>query len=284
MNTAARNLVDQVKKLGTLPTVYTKVNELVNDPNCPASKLGDAISNDQVITSMILKLVNSALYGFPNYIDTVTKAVTIIGFKQTRDLVLASSVIDMFKNGKANEFIDLQGFWKHSIAAAISAKALAGHISKSDPEAMFTAGLLHDIGRLIMLEFTDKLPLIPLIQKCKEREILVYKNERKVLGFTHMDVADALFYKWNLPPVLKEAAVFHHAPQMAPRFKEEACCIHIADAIAHALQLGNSTDLFVPVIHEESWESLGIPLDKLPVVIRQVNSSYPDLVKIFFKE
>lgn len=284
MNAAAKNLVDKVKELGTLPTVYTKVNELVNDPNCPASKLGDAISNDQVITSMILKLVNSALYGFPNYIDTVTKAVTIIGFKQTRDLVLASSVIDMFNSAKASEFIDLKGFWKHSIASALAAKSIAGHMSKSDPEAMFTAGLLHDIGRLIILEFTGTVPLVPLIQKCREREILVYKNERKVFGFTHMDVADALFYKWNLPPVLKEAAVFHHSPIMAPRFKEEACCIHVADVIAHALQLGNSSDHFVPQIHEAAWETLGINLDKLPDVFRQVKSQYPDLIKIFFKE
>ena len=163
MNAAAKNLVDKVKELGTLPTVYTKVNELVNDPNCPASKLGDAIV-DQVITSMILKLVNSALYGFPNYIDTVTKAVTIIGFKQTRDLVLASSVIDMFNSAKASEFIDLKGFWKH-IASALAAKSIAGHMSKSDPEAMFTAGLLHDISRLIILEFTGTVPLVPLIQK-----------------------------------------------------------------------------------------------------------------------
>ena len=99
-----------------------------------------------------------------------------------------------------------------------------------------------------------------------------------------MDVADALFYKWNLPPVLKEAAVFHHSPIMAPRFKEEACCIHVADVIAHALQLGNSSDHFVPQIHEAAWETLGINLDKLPDVFRQVKSQYPDLIKIFFKE
>ena len=99
---------------------------------------------------------------------------------------------------------------------------MAAHISKSDQEAMFTAGLLHDIGRLIMFEFTEELPINALIEKCREREILVYKHERKVLGFTHMDVAEALFAKWNLPPLLKEAAVYHHTPFLAPRFKEEA--------------------------------------------------------------
>jgi putative nucleotidyltransferase with HDIG domain len=284
MNSAACRLVEKVKKLGTLPTVYVKVNELVNDPNCPASKLGAAITNDQVITSMILRLVNSALYGFPNYIDTVTKAVTIIGFKQTRDLVLASSVMDMFKSGAAQDHIDMQEFWKHSIATAVAAKALAGYMSKSDQEAMFTAGLLHDIGRLIMFEFTNELPINTLIAKCREKEILVYKNERKVLGFTHMDVAEALFSKWNLPPLLKEAAVYHHRPQLAPRFKEEASCIHIADALAHAMQLGNSTDAFVPSIYEDAWEVLGVSMDKLPAVVKQVSEQYPDLIKIFFQE
>ena len=284
MNKQASLLVDKVKELGTLPTVYVKVNELVNDPNCPASKLGAAITNDQVITSRILRLVNSALYGFPNYIDTVTKAVTIIGFKQTRDLVLASSVMDMFKTGKANDHIDMEGFWKHSIASAVSAKALSSHMKNSDQEAMFTAGLLHDIGRLILFEFTDTLPIKPLIEKCREKGLLVYKNERKVLGFTHMDVAEALFQKWNLPPVLKEAAVYHHTPQMAPRFKEESSCIHIADAISHALQYGNSGDHFVPIISEDAWGTLGVPIDKLSPIVRQVAVQFPDLIKIFFQD
>ena len=233
---------------------------------------------------MILRLVNSALYGFPNYIDTVTKAVTIIGFKQTRDLVLASSVIDMFKKGQAHDHIDMEGFWKHSIAAAISAKALASHMAKSDQEAMFTAGLLHDIGRLILFEFTEKLPIKALIAKCQEKELLVYKSERKVLGFTHMDVAEALFVKWNLPPVLKEAAVFHHSPMMAPRFKEEASCIHVADAMAHSMQLGNSTDAFVPIVSQQAWEVLGVPLDKMGAIAKQVKVQYPDLIKIFFQD
>ena len=284
MNPLARDLVETLKTLGTLPTVYTKVNELVNDPNCPAAKLGECIANDQAITSMILRLVNSALYGYPTYIDTVTKAVTIVGFKQTRDLVLASSVIDMFgKEGDAGG-IDYRGFWKHSIATAVCSKIIASHMKKCDQEAMFTAGLLHDIGRLISFEMSDKLPVKELILAAESTETLVYKNERKMLGFTHMDLAEALFCKWNLPPLLKEAAVYHHVPSLAPRFKQEASCIHIADAITHAMRLGSSGDKFVPEISEEAWEVTEIPLSKLPGIINSLKDQYPDLIKLFFAE
>ena len=284
MNPLARDLVETLKTLGTLPTVYSKVNELVNDPNCPAAKLGDCISNDQAITSMILRLVNSALYGYPTYIDTVTKAVTIVGFKQTRDLVLASSVIDMFgKDGDAGG-IDYRGFWKHSIATAVCSKIIASHMKKCDQEAMFTAGLLHDIGRLISFEMSDKLPIQDLLDQAKDTETLLYKNERKMLGFTHMDLAEALFCKWNLPPLLKEAAVYHHVPALAPRFKLEASCIHISDAITHSLRMGSSGDQYVPEISEEAWANLEIPISKLPGIINSLKDQYPDLIKLFFTE
>ena len=284
MNPLARDLVETLKTLGTLPTVYAKVNELVNDPNCPATKLGDCISNDQAITSMILRLVNSALYGFPTYIDTVTKAVTIVGFKQTRDLVLASSVIDMFGKGENEGGIDYRGFWKHSIATAVCSKIIASNMKKCDQEAMFTAGLLHDIGRLISYEKSDKLPIKELLNTSKNSETMIYKNERKMLGFTHMDLAEALFCKWNLPPLLKEAAVYHHVPALAPRFKLEASCIHIADIIVHAMRMGNSGDKFVPEINEEAWESLEIPLNQLGVIVNALNDQYPELIKMFFPE
>ena len=284
MNPLARDLVETLKTLGTLPTVYAKVNELVNDPNCPAAKLGQCIANDQAITSMILRLVNSALYGYPTYIDTVTKAVTIVGFKQTRDLVLASSVIDMFGKGSKPRSIDYRGFWKHSVAVAICSKLIAANMKKCDQEAMFTAGLLHDIGRLISYEKSDKLPVVELMNTAKSTESLIYKNERKMLGFTHMDLAEALFCKWNLPPLLKEAAVYHHVPALAPRFKMEASCIHIADIIVHAMRMGNSGDPFVPEISEEAWEALDIPLSKLSGLINALKEQYPELVKMFFSE
>ena len=283
MSNGARLFVDKVKSIGTLPTVYTKVNELVNDPNCPAAKLGACIANDQAITSMMLKLVNSALYGFPTYIDTVTKAVTIIGFKQTRDLVLSSSVINMFDSGGKDSLIDLKGFWKHSIATAITAKILSRLIKRCDSETMFTAGLLHNIGRLLFLTNPDKVPIAELLKHCRDNNLALYKHERKYLGFSSTDVAEELFSKWNLPPLLKEAAVFHHMPMSAPRFKEEASCIHISDAIVHALMLGNSGDSLVPEISKDAWELLDIPLDKLKPILLELKEKYPELIKLFFK-
>ncbi|MCM8528145.1 MAG: hypothetical protein NE327_16605, partial [Lentisphaeraceae bacterium] len=99
-----------------------------------------------------------------------------------------------------------------------------------------------------------------------------------------MDLAEALFCKWNLPPLLKEAAVYHHVPALAPRFKQEASCIHIADAITHAMRMGNSGDKFVPEISEEAWQTIEVPLSKLPGMVNALKEQYPDLTKLFFSE
>ena len=198
-------------------------------------------------------------------------------------MVLASSVIDMFSGSGKDSIIDYKGFWEHSIATALCAKIIASKMKKCDPQSMFTAGLLHDIGRLIILENHQKLPVSDLFHATREQKKLLYKSERKTLGFTHGDIAEALFSKWNLPPLLKEAAVFHHVPAMAPRFREEACCIHIADAITHAMRLGNSGDMFVPVISQEAWDILNIPLTELSNITSQLCSKYPEIISTFFQ-
>jgi len=145
MNSQAQALVDSVKDLGTLPEVYSKANELINDPSSSAQDLAKVIVNDQVLTSRLLRLVNSALYGFPQHIDSVSRAITIVGFRQTRDLVMGVSIIGKFSKSTSG-LMDMKSFWHHSLATAAAAKILAEAKRHRSVEVLFSAGLMHDIG------------------------------------------------------------------------------------------------------------------------------------------
>ena len=190
-NSPVRKIVRSIDKMATLPMIYTSVNELVDSPTSSASDLGKVISADQGFTASLLKLVNSAFYGFPSRIDTVSRAVTIIGFKQLRELVLATSVMSMFKDMGKGISLNMEEFWKHSIGCGLASRILAIYGGLKNPESYFVAGLLHDIGRMVLLDkYMDK--YAEVLSAVKEEDLLVFEAEMDILGFTHADVAEEL--------------------------------------------------------------------------------------------
>ncbi|MEN9361744.1 MAG: hypothetical protein RL095_3279 [Verrucomicrobiota bacterium] len=283
MNSQAQALVDSVKDLGTLPEVYSKANELINDPSSSAQDLAKVIVNDQVLTSRLLRLVNSALYGFPQHIDSVSRAITIVGFRQTRDLVMGVSIIGKFSKSTSG-LMDMKAFWHHSLATAAAAKILAEAKRHRSVEVMFSAGLMHDIGRLVIIESGNRLPVAELLRTAAESKMPLHKLERRLLGFTHAEVAEALFMKWNLPPVLREAVAYHHLPGMAPRFKEEALITHYGDCFAHALGLGAAGDNYLQQPDEENWSAFSAGMAPIPDLAQKVAAATPELINIFFPE
>lgn len=281
MNSKAERLVQSMTKLSTLPTVYIKINKLVNDPDSRASQVAEVIASDQSITAQILRLVNSAMFGLPGRVDNVGRAVTTVGFKQTRDLVLATSVMDKFSS--SNEFVDMESFWKHGLGTAMFARSLALQCREVNAEAFFTAGLLHDLGRLVIFENRKGLALEELAKNMSSGNQLLYKLEKQVLGFTHSDVAEVLLHNWNLPQMIQEAVTYHHHPRSATQFKKATAIIHIADILAHALELGNSADKYIPEINEKAWQELALPISSITVVADEVLSHFEETVSIFIK-
>ena len=282
MNPAAVKLIEKLPRLSTVPNVYSRVNAAVNDPNSQAAKVGEIISSDQALTAQLLRLVNSAFYGFPGKVDNVSRAVTIVGFKQTRELVLAASIMKNFKG--EGGLINMEEFWKHSLAVATISKIIA-EVSgnKKHMEALFTAGLMHDIGRLIMMEKSDEIDLAGIFETAKSQNMPVYKVEKAKAGFSHNEVGEALASKWNLPPLLRETIAFHHTPARALQFKPETAIVHLAEVLAHTMSLGNSGDEAVPILDTNVLKTLTININSLDQVADQTSVLYPDMLKTFLE-
>ncbi len=273
-------LVRSVKKISSLPTIFIKVNELIDDPTSCAADLGRIIEKDQALTSKLLRLANSAFYGFPSQIETVTRAITIIGFKQLKDLVLAASVRSAFNQFGKDSPINMKNFWEHSIACGIASRVLAVYKGEKSPESYFVAGFLHDFGRLVILEhFSKKYMEVYNIAKSENR--LANEIEKEIFGFTHADIGAELIKAWNLPKSLGEAIAHHHDPSNSQNYQDLTAIVHIANIIVHACKFGFSGNFLVPPLNPEAWELTGLKSSVLGPVIAKIYQQYEDSIAFF---
>lgn len=229
-----QELVSGNVDLVSLPEVCIRVQTMTDDPDCTAAGLGKVISQDIALTASLLKLVNSAYYGFPTKIDTVSRAVSIVGIRELRDLSLAMSAVEVFSSIPDN-LVDMASFWRHSVFCGVLAQALSSYCNVLHKERLFIAGLLHDVGKLLiyckMPEQASK--LLRKIDSCSDDLCL---EERKLFEFDHAQVGAELLLLWQLPPSLQEAVAYHHSPELAEQAKLEAAIIHIANAVTNYIE------------------------------------------------
>ena len=209
-----KQITSHISKLPTLPTVATKLLHMIEDPNVSAREISELISVDQALTARLLKLVNSAYYGFPRKISTITHSVVILGFNTLRDLVLSSTLFDVFENRGDIMGFSREQFWKHTIATAVCAKMLAKDFHFRVAGEAFVAGLLHDIGKLIIdSSFHDM--FIEIVNYKDMKMISMNQAERLVLGVTHAEIGEWLADEWKLPKAVVESIGYHHNPEKA---------------------------------------------------------------------
>lgn len=249
-------LVKGVDKLVSLPEVCFLVNDLVNDPKTEIAQIGSVISQDPDLTARLLKLVNSSYYGFEVPIDTVSRAVMMVGLRELQHMVWASSAVETFNKLSPSD-ANMATFWRHSIFCAVVARILARECSVLHPERLFVAGLMHDIGRLLMFH---KLPeasqkILELEKEHPNRSI--EEIESDVLGYDHSDVGLALCKSWGLPESLVLSIGNHHAPSDVDEFKLESAILYAANLMAHALELGDEDD-FQRTADAEVWQLLNL--------------------------
>ncbi|MBI9109716.1 HDOD domain-containing protein [Maridesulfovibrio ferrireducens] len=252
-------------KLPSLPQVFLEMRQVINDPVSSATDVARVISRDTALSAFLLRMVNSAFYSFPSQIDTISRAVAVIGTKQLSTLALGTSVMDMFK-GIPTNILDLELFWRHSFACGIIASQLAKMFKNGSPEKCFVAGLLHDIGRpVFMMALPDRAIAATAISRNKKA--LMFKAERVVAGFDHAELGGMLLRKWNLPFSLVTAVLYHHNPAKAVK-TPEALYVYFANIIAKTLGIGGSGDFFIQDVKNQRWEENGLT----PGKIRELNN------------
>ncbi len=252
-------------KLPEMPSTAFELNEIVSDPTASAHSIAEVVNKSPSLATLLLKIVNSSFYGFPSKINNISRAVTIIGTREITGLALGLSIVKAFKD-IPKEVMDISSFLRHSIACGIISRILAAKKNIRQTEQMFVAGLLHDIGRLIIYQyFPDQ--AMTLLSMAAASDNLLYCQENRVLGGNHSLIGQYLLKEWKLPFELQNNIFFHHNPSDAPD-PITATIIHLADIIVNALRLGSSGERFVPFFDEKAYEKLEISPGNFETIVQ----------------
>ena len=270
MNPARPSLdffVNDATTVYSLPLLYDRLSQVINHPRSSIADITKIITEDAGLSSRILKLANSPLYGYYSTIDTISKAITIIGTQQLRDMTLAISVMGSF-GGIPDGVLNMTSYWKHSITCGVLARILATCRREANVERFFLAGMLHDIGQLILCTKAPDL-VREMITESRESGESHYAVQRATLGFDHGDIGGELLKQWKIPASITEPVACHHAPWKGELYPVETSLLHVADVISHALQIGFGGEPFVPPMEENSWERLAIPVSMLASIVER---------------
>lgn len=275
-------LLKGVDGLVTLPDVFLRINQLTEDPDSTAAEIAKAIRQDPSFTVRMLRVANSPHYGFSSTVDTVDKAVSIIGTSQIRNLALSMSIASAF-SGLPNELVSMENFWRHSLYCALIARILAKMARRCDPEALFTAGLLHDIGELIIF---NRLPqqahdsLLLVLDGLDEMP--VHQAEQQIIGFDHAEVGGKLAAQWKLPPLLVECIACHHSISQAEHYPREVALVHLANSLAQMAEVDTLEAEDATPIDPLAWEVTGLDESIIEEVIREAQAEIIETEKLFF--
>jgi putative nucleotidyltransferase with HDIG domain len=301
-NISAKELVKKNIRLFSLPEVCLQVQSMAGEPGTSMEMIGKVVSQDAALTARLLKIVNSPYYGFQSRIDTITRALSIVGTKDLIDLTLAFSVVEVF-NKIPEDLIDMVTFWRHSVFCGLLAQRIAAHCHVLHGERLFIAGLLHDVGKLLVYyNYPDKAAKILAEQKSSGTDIC--QLEHSILGSDHAEIGGELLTQWNLPEALREAVAYHHAPEECPSASLESSIVHIANALTNYLEtLGQqqATQYYDPYalflglndrnivmepaelnVNQAAWEVTRLDHEKLGPIIEDASLGFEEVLQTLY--
>ncbi len=276
-----RDMIDDNLTLFSLPDIALRINQLIDDPSSTADDIAILISQDAALTIRLLKIVNSPFYNFASQVDTVSKAISIIGTRELRDLVMATAVIEKF-NKIPDGLASPDKFWRHNIACATAARTIAKQLKIKNSERLYIAGLLHDIGKLVMYIGSPDLSR-QVLELTNQPEVDTSQLEEIAFGFTHGELGAELIREWNLPAIIETTTRFHHNPSKAQEYSVEVSVIHLANKIANLIEVPFAIDDDVP-LHDNIWMLLSCDESELAILTEQSNSSYLETVDIIYSQ
>jgi len=261
-----KKIVQRRIKLPEIPSIIFELNEVIANPFASANSIAEVVKKSPSLTALLLRIVNSSFYGFPSQIDSISRAVTIIGTREIADLALGISTITMFKD-IPKEIIEMSSFLKHSFFCGIISRILAAHKNIPKTEQLFVAGLLHDIGKLIVYRYFPEQAKF-LLMRSAETDRLLYQEELDCLGCKHTDIGRYLLQQWKLPFELENTVFYHHNPSKTSN-QIHAAIVHLADIIVNGLGIGSSGERFVPPLDYKAWDILDLSPSIFEMVISQ---------------
>jgi putative nucleotidyltransferase with HDIG domain len=264
--TILRHKVENINALPTVPAVFKRLSGLIENPRITIDEISAFISNDPALTTKVLKMINSAIYGFPGRIASVSHATMLLGLNVIKGLLLGVSVFALMQK-------TMSGLYEHSLACAIASRVIAQKKGLKEPEEVSVAGLLHDIGKIILaLEFSKEYEAA--MNEAQERKISIFEAEHNRFNATHADVGSWLAEKWGFPRSLIEVIAFHHRPALAKNAPMEAAIVHFADLLVRARGFGFAGDSFVPEVNTAAFEILNFSETDIRDVLRDLEENF----------
>ncbi len=247
-----KQITDKIIGLPTLPTVVSKMIELVDNPKTSAASLANLISTDQALTARILKMANSAYYGFSREIYTVNMAIVVMGFNAVKEMGLSLSVFDVFKDLSAVRHFDIAQYWQHTIGCGVASKMMARRYRYSIAGEAFVAGLLHDIGKIVINQYMHD-DFFTIMNRVADNRENLDDVEMEILGTRHGEIGAWLADRWRLPVIISESIRYHHTPWEAKKNPVLVSIVNVANYLCHATGIGNSGRPIPLEIDERTW-------------------------------
>jgi HD-like signal output (HDOD) protein len=286
MRSSIDEIIGKVDDLVSLPGVFVRINEMIESQESTAAEIATVLSQDPGLTARLLRIANSPFYGLSKEVDSVSRAITIIGTQRLRDLVLATCAVEAFE-GIPNELVTMDDFWAHSLYCALISKQLAEQAGMQESDSLFIAGLLHDIGQLIMFRELPSESLQVLLRELDQvSQPDQATSEQEILGFDHARLGGAVIAHWQLPPVFVEPISLHHEPEKATQFPRHTAIVHIANTLAVLAELNtlNIEETDAPPIHAGTWETIGLSPDVIQVIIAEAKKEFKTMRSLFLPE
>lgn len=272
-------IVEKVDDIPGFSDVILRVMKLTEDPDSTAEDIQNVLTEDQGLTVKVLRLANSAHYGFARRIDTISQATVLLGFQAIRSIVLAASCSPMLKPEMEGYGLAPGELWQHSQAVAITAKEVARVARRGHLEQAYTAGLLHDIGKIILNHYMKNTYKFVLL-KMEQDQISFLEAEEAVLGFNHGQVGQRIGDKWNLPQDLVEAIAYHHRPE--EKDSDLTAIIHVADAMVMMMGIGLGVDGLAYELSSTALERLKLTERQLEQIMAKVGDLFSDKDSFLF--
>jgi putative nucleotidyltransferase with HDIG domain len=249
---------NKIRNLPTLPAVLGQIIALLEDPNSSAADIERVLRHDQALSSKLLAMANSAYYAFQYEVTTVRRAVVAVGYHEVRNLCMGLSLMGFLKPSVFRDREMANNLWLHSLAVSYGAKIVAQHNQKLDPEVAYTAGLLHDIGKVVLAAFyPDEVEKLQALLAQGGRSFAEAEHE---LGLSHAEIGKLLAEHWRLPSILAQVISRHHSPSSSLEHFQLVSAVHAADYLAHGLGFRDAYRTEPPQLNPKALEGLGLEL------------------------
>lgn len=281
INPRLEKLVFKSDRMPSLPGVFQRIKEAVEDPGSSFEDIARIVSNDQSLSARLLRLANSSFYGYPSDVFSVPDALAVIGLQQFKNMALSTCIMDVFR-GIPSRLVNMENFWRHSIACGLCARIMALELREANSERFFLGGLMHKIGRLLIVqEEPDK--ALEILKRAQKEDLPLHLIEQEVLGFDHCEIGGALLESWKLPPSLAEFLRHYLKPVLARISVQDVSLIHLADFIVETLRLGSAGDRFAPEFSEAAWGHSGLHESRLYYIVEELLRQYDEVCNVFLK-